>query len=291
VDKNANVVEVFDYYPFGAELRSTVNDDQAANLRFTGKELDKESHLGLYYFGARYYDPEVGRFIGVDPLADKKPWLTSYHYCSNNPISNIDPNGLDDYYYDSEGNQVEYRKKHWLSALIFGNEDRYYMEGSEKANHEFKGKNYWEIETALPKDLQGSMEGVVENFETLLNEFVDENAAEGSFPFNFSEVLNKSPENRAWDMKNKKGFERDKIYVLDNKGYFNDYVGNVAWAMIMKNSGWPMGLSILGAGLNQTFMQKNPSTSEKISWWINHPMTFGDDIRDTRAIVHGYYYK
>jgi hypothetical protein len=38
VDKNANVVEAFDYYPFGAELRSTVNDDQAANLRFTGKK-------------------------------------------------------------------------------------------------------------------------------------------------------------------------------------------------------------------------------------------------------------
>ncbi|MBD3375183.1 hypothetical protein GF406_09120 [candidate division KSB1 bacterium] len=38
VDKNANVIEAFDYYPFGAELRSTVNDDQAANLRFTGKK-------------------------------------------------------------------------------------------------------------------------------------------------------------------------------------------------------------------------------------------------------------
>jgi RHS repeat-associated protein len=93
VDKNANVVEAFDYYPFGAELRSTVNDDQAANLRFTGKELDKESHIGLYYFGARYYDPEVGRFLGVDRFADKYPSMSPYQYAANNPLKFIDING------------------------------------------------------------------------------------------------------------------------------------------------------------------------------------------------------
>jgi RHS repeat-associated protein len=93
VDKNANVVEAFDYYPFGAELRSTVNDDQAANLRFTGKELDKESHIGLYYFGARYYDAEVGRFLGVDRFADKYPSMSPYQYAANNPLKFIDPTG------------------------------------------------------------------------------------------------------------------------------------------------------------------------------------------------------
>jgi RHS repeat-associated protein len=76
-------------------LRSTVNDNQAANLRFTGKELDKESHIGLYYFGARYYDPEVGRFIGVDPLADKYPSWSPYHYTLNNPLRYLDPDGKD----------------------------------------------------------------------------------------------------------------------------------------------------------------------------------------------------
>jgi RHS repeat-associated protein len=74
-------------------LRSTVNDNQAANLRFTGKELDKESHIGLYYFGARYYDPSIGRFISVDPLADKYPGLTPYHYAANNPLKYVDPDG------------------------------------------------------------------------------------------------------------------------------------------------------------------------------------------------------
>ena len=102
VDKDANVVEAFDYYPFGAELRSTVNDNQAANLRFTGKELDKESHIGLYYFGARYYDAEVGRFVGVDPLADEYPSWSPYVYVKNNPLSYFDPNGTSTYT-DSSG--------------------------------------------------------------------------------------------------------------------------------------------------------------------------------------------
>jgi RHS repeat-associated protein len=93
VDTGANVVESYDYYPFGAEQRSRVNANQNAGLRFTGKELDKESHLGLYYFGARYYDPEVGRFLSVDPLADKYPGLTPYHYCDNNPLNALDPDG------------------------------------------------------------------------------------------------------------------------------------------------------------------------------------------------------
>ena len=106
VDKNANVVEAFDYYPFGAELRSTVNNNQAANLRFTGKELDKESHIGLYYFGARYYDAEVGRFISVDPLADLYPHMTPYHYALNNPMQFIDPTGMWVASYDSSGNIV-----------------------------------------------------------------------------------------------------------------------------------------------------------------------------------------
>lgn len=52
---------------------------------FTGKELDNE----LYYFGARYYDPSLGRFISVDPLKGNHP----YSYVNNNPLNLIDPDG------------------------------------------------------------------------------------------------------------------------------------------------------------------------------------------------------
>ncbi|MBF0576015.1 hypothetical protein IR022_08525 [Dysgonomonas sp. GY617] len=40
----------------------------------------------------------------MDPLSEKKPWLSPYLYCSNNPINRIDPYGRDDYRLDRDGN-------------------------------------------------------------------------------------------------------------------------------------------------------------------------------------------
>jgi RHS repeat-associated protein len=56
---------------------------------FTDKEKD---NTGFIYFGARFYDPEVGRFISVDPAEDGANW---YAYCYDNPVRFVDPWGLD----------------------------------------------------------------------------------------------------------------------------------------------------------------------------------------------------
>ena len=58
---------------------------------FNGKELDQET--GLYYYGARYYDPKLSLWMSVDPMAETSPHLSSYVYCNNNPIRLIDPDG------------------------------------------------------------------------------------------------------------------------------------------------------------------------------------------------------
>jgi len=44
--------------------------------------------------GNRYYDPEIERFIQVDPMWDKYPSLTPYQYCANNPLRFVDRNGM-----------------------------------------------------------------------------------------------------------------------------------------------------------------------------------------------------
>ncbi len=64
--------------------------------KYSGKELDEESGLDWYYFGARYYDPVIGRWLSVDPLASLTPGLNPYHYVRNNPINRIDPTGNKD---------------------------------------------------------------------------------------------------------------------------------------------------------------------------------------------------
>ena len=69
--------------------------------RFTGKYLDDST--GLYYYGARYYDPELGRFTTPDPLYMSDPERCStnaiacnlFAYANNNPMAFIDPTGLD----------------------------------------------------------------------------------------------------------------------------------------------------------------------------------------------------
>ena len=66
--------------------------------KFNGKEKDDET--GLYYYGARYYTPEVSVWLSVDPLSDKYPEISPFAYCAGNPVRLIDPNGLniDDYF-------------------------------------------------------------------------------------------------------------------------------------------------------------------------------------------------
>ncbi|HMS29849.1 MAG TPA: RHS repeat-associated core domain-containing protein [Saprospiraceae bacterium] len=63
----------------------------SSRYRFTGKELDPLS--GLYDFGARYYDPRLSVWFGVDPMAHKGPQFSPYIYCFNNPIKLKDPDG------------------------------------------------------------------------------------------------------------------------------------------------------------------------------------------------------
>ena len=60
---------------------------------FTGQRLDG---TGLYYYGARYYDSSMGRFVSADtvvPSASNPQTLNRYSYCLNNPLKYIDPSG------------------------------------------------------------------------------------------------------------------------------------------------------------------------------------------------------
>ena len=98
-----------DFYPYGGERIVTNTCPQ--NYKFTGKERDSES--GLDDFDARHYSSSLGRFMHSDPLgmfaADisvPQSW-NLYSYVMNNPLSFIDPDGLDCVYLNNAGNGVE----------------------------------------------------------------------------------------------------------------------------------------------------------------------------------------
>ena len=64
-------------------------------FRYRGYYYDRET--GLYYLNARYYDPQIGRFISPDDISYLEPatinGLNLYVYCNNNPVMNADPTG------------------------------------------------------------------------------------------------------------------------------------------------------------------------------------------------------
>ena len=88
-DESGNVVWKNDFTPFGTQTGYEGTEEHDA--KFTGKDYDEE--IRLYYFNARWYDPELGRFISQDPIKDGVNW---YAYCHDDPLSYIDLSGLED---------------------------------------------------------------------------------------------------------------------------------------------------------------------------------------------------
>ncbi|MEL7006834.1 MAG: RHS repeat-associated core domain-containing protein, partial [Bacteroidota bacterium] len=83
------------YYPFGARHGSdlsTVAPPENQYL-YNGKEMQDELNLGWYDYGARMYDPTIGRWNGVDALAEFRSEMSPFNYVSNSPLNRIDPDG------------------------------------------------------------------------------------------------------------------------------------------------------------------------------------------------------
>ncbi|WP_284653272.1 SpvB/TcaC N-terminal domain-containing protein [Flavobacterium terrisoli] len=99
------VSQHMEYFAFGESFVEEHMNSHNSPYKFNGKELDEES--GLYYYGARYYDPKISIWASVDPLVYDDTFWTgnhnggffnpfnhgSYMYCYQNPVRLIDPNG------------------------------------------------------------------------------------------------------------------------------------------------------------------------------------------------------
>lgn len=87
------------YYPFGMQMAPEsveyvpATSSTANRYSYNNKELIDDLDLQWLAYGARFYDPAIGRFTGVDPLADQFPGWNPYNYTLNNPINMIDPDG------------------------------------------------------------------------------------------------------------------------------------------------------------------------------------------------------
>jgi RHS repeat-associated protein len=90
-DESGAISSHIEYDAFG-NLLSHTNPAAGDRFRFTGREFDRETNL--YYYRARYYNPNLGRFLSEDPLAFDAGDANLYRYVNNAPLHHKDPTGL-----------------------------------------------------------------------------------------------------------------------------------------------------------------------------------------------------
>jgi RHS repeat-associated protein len=91
VNNSGSLVNHFTYDSFGKVL-SAMPGGVDTRYKFTGRELDAET--GLHYYRARYFDANVGRFIGQDPIGFSAGDSNLYRYVGNSSLNATDPSGL-----------------------------------------------------------------------------------------------------------------------------------------------------------------------------------------------------
>ncbi|MFL6230732.1 MAG: DUF6765 family protein [Pyrinomonadaceae bacterium] len=128
LDERARITDRLDYDSFGDGAGSPVT-----RYAYTGRERDEQT--GLYYYRARWYDPQLGRFLSEDPIG-LSGGMNMYSYTSNNPVNRTDPSGL----YESD---VHYYLTYYLAmktgcfsqadARLIANSDQYVDENPNTA--------------------------------------------------------------------------------------------------------------------------------------------------------------
>ncbi|WP_298955485.1 RHS repeat-associated core domain-containing protein [uncultured Nonlabens sp.] len=131
-----------DYYPFGLEHKGYGLAQTADHpYKFGGKEFNEELGLDWYDVSARNYDPALGRWMNVDPLAEQT--MEPYLYAGNNPIRYTDPTGMskEDYVLGENGYYWDENVRSADDADLGGNE--YIGKSIIDVNNHYEENNYF----------------------------------------------------------------------------------------------------------------------------------------------------
>ncbi len=196
-------------------------------------KLDNEvsGNGNSYDFGARMYNSRLGRWLSVDPLANKYPNWTPYHFCKNNAISRIDPDGRDDIYYNSKGEKSKTIDRSWVFELFAG--DRSFIKNES-------GKAFRLTNQALDVVKNGNFKGFESNwensgsktgFKSLLKNATSHKGNQNAFSYIFKE----SGDGGYLDQK--KNLDPFKIYGAGNTAMNRNEAGNYVWGAALAKFG------------------------------------------------------
>ena len=190
--RSAMRVQEVHYYPFGLPMPYThyASSSSTPNrLLYNSKELlNYLPGLRWYDYGARFYDPELGRFHTQDRFSEKYLNMTPYQYAANNPIRYIDVNG------DSiRANQAEAQQ---MITNTLTKEDAEYVQFDENGNINLELLNSHSSESGNYYSLLG-----LANAETVINvslddhfDYVDENGVAGTSEMSYQPAGTMEPD-------------------------------------------------------------------------------------------------
>ena len=141
LDDQSNIISYEEYFPYGGTSYQAVTSqtDLPRRYRFTGKERDSESDL--YYHGARYYAPWLGRWTACDPLGIGEG-MNVYLYAAAAPVCLVDRNGMQASNAHPEDTDI-YQTWPKDDADKLGDPEQYKEKSSKKSSHD-AGPSLWD---------------------------------------------------------------------------------------------------------------------------------------------------
>ncbi len=161
VNDSGTVLETDDYYPLGGPL-PTGTSTALQPEKYQGKEWNPAAAFNVYDFGARIYDPALGRWLSQDPMAEKYYLHSPYLFCAGNPMKFVDPEGRNWYkkgngvfeYYEGQLSEEEMHNKNYIQDMSFSFVDKenqlyYSLFGRILDYSDLEGKVYEKIDKLI----------------------------------------------------------------------------------------------------------------------------------------------